>query len=113
VQPIPAVKTARITASKITIANVLLIYLLHILKIQNLSSSEWHTKEGNRQNGVNDHRWQEYPPDIAMIFVEVLVGGVLHKPANQSVARDTPTGKEYQGNSNQIDNAQTEYQFGD
>jgi len=68
--------------------------------MQNVSLSEWHTKEGERQNSMNDHRWQEYPPDIAMIFVEVLVGGVLHKPASQSVARDAPAGKEYQGNGN-------------
>jgi hypothetical protein len=72
---------------------------------------KWCTEEGERQTGVNDHRWQQHPPDIAVIFVEALVGGVLHKPTSPPAARYAPAGKEYQGNGNQIDNAQNEYQL--
>jgi hypothetical protein len=56
---------------------------------------ERRTKEGKRQTSVNNHRYQEHPPDIAMIFIELLVGGVFHKPASPSAARQATTGKEY------------------
>jgi hypothetical protein len=48
-----------------------------------------------------------------VIFVEVLVGGVLHKPPSPSAAREAAAGKEHQGSSNYIDNAQNKYQLDD
>jgi hypothetical protein len=68
--------------------------------MRNMSLSERHTKKGDCQNSVNDHRWPEYPPDIAVIAEKALVGGVLHKPASQSAAREAPARKEYQGTGN-------------
>jgi len=48
-----------------------------------------------------------------VIAEEALVGGVFHKSTSQSIAREAPARKKYQGTGNQIDNAQAEYQFGD
>jgi hypothetical protein len=61
-----------------------------------IECSNRYAEKGDGQQGVSNHRWPEYPPNITVVLKETVISGMLCQLAQQPAAGNAPARKEYQ-----------------